>query len=113
MIRGLLLTRGDEADLESRQIGFSSNADIHFGPEDTPNLFKANSAFLAPLEGKPTKRACKAALNARQDSFEVLPELDTKWICVSTTEGHVAVVRVVREPGVGSAKLVLAYTVWR
>jgi hypothetical protein len=42
----------------------------------------------------------------------VLSELDTKWICVSTTEGHVALVRVIRTPGVGNAKLVLGYTLW-
>jgi hypothetical protein len=58
------------------------------------------------------KRACTAALNARHDAFEVLPQLDTKRICVSTSEGHVAVVEVLREPGVGNAKLVLGYTVF-
>jgi len=108
----LALARDDEADLEGGQVGFSANADVQFGPETTPNLFGANSAFLAPLEGKPTKRACTAALNARHDAFEVLPQLDTKRICVSTSEGHIAVVQVVREPGVGNAKLVLAYTVF-
>jgi hypothetical protein len=59
------------------------------------------------------KRACVRALSGRRDAFEVLSELDTKRICVSTTEGHVAVVRVLRTPGVGNARLVLGYTVWR
>ena len=108
----LSLARDDEADLERGLVGFSENADVQFGPETTPNLFGANSAFLAPLEGKPTKGACTAALNARHDAFEVLPQLDTRRICVSTSEGHVAVVQVLREPGVGSAKLVLGYTVF-
>jgi len=107
------LARGDNADLEHGQIGFSSNADLQLGPESTPNLFAANSAFLAPLEGRPTKRKCTAALSSRHDAFEVLPQLDTSTICVSTSEGNVAFVRVLRSPGVGNAKLVLGYTVWR
>lgn len=107
------LARGDNADLENGRIGFSSNADVQFGPESTPNLFAAGSAFLAPLEGRPTQPKCRAALSSRRDTFEVLPQLDTRTICVSTSEGDVAVVRVLRTPGVGNAKLVLGYTVWR
>jgi len=109
----LRLVRGDTADLETGQIGFSGQADLQFGPGSNPNLFAAGSAFLAPLEGKPTKRACVRVLSGRRDAFEVLAELDTKMICVSTTERNVALVRVIRTPGVGNAKLVLGYTVWR
>ena len=106
------LVRSDNADLETGQIGFSDRADLQFGPESNPNLFAAGSAFLAPLEGRQTRQACVRALSGRRDAFEVLSELDTKWICVSTTEGHVALVRVIRTPGVGNAKLVLGYRLW-
>jgi hypothetical protein len=106
------LARGDQVDLENGQIGFSGNSDLQLGPENSANLFGWNSAFLAPLETNPSKKACTAALRARNDPFEVLPQLDTKVVCVSTAEGNVAFVRVISEPGVGSAKLVLAYTVW-
>jgi hypothetical protein len=113
-VRGRVsLARGDNADLEDGQIGFSSTADVQLGPESTPNLFAAGSAFLAPLEGPPTKRNCRAALSSRHDTFVVLPQLDTSTICVSTSEGNVAFVRVLHSPGVGNAKLVLGYTVWR
>jgi hypothetical protein len=113
-VRGRLsLVRGDSADLERGQIGSSATADVIFGPETTPNLFAAGSAFLAPVEAQPGKRSCAAALSTRHDAFEVVPELGTNWICVSTSEGNVAVVRILSSPGVGRAKLVLDYTVWR
>lgn len=109
----LALTRGDYADLERDLIEISPNADLIFGPESTPNLFAAPPAFLSPTKGPASKRACTTALSARHDAFEILPQLDTRWVCVSTSEGHVAVVRIVTLPGVGSAELVLGYTVWR
>ncbi len=106
------MSRDDSADLEQGVIVNSPTGDVTFGPESTPNLSAANEAFLAPAQPPATKRSCTAALSARHDAFEVLPQLDTTSICVSTTEGHVAVVHVVRLPGVGNAQLVLDYTVW-
>jgi hypothetical protein len=108
----LSLVRGDWADLERGQVGNSTNADVIFGPGSTPTLLPAASASLAPLQARPTKRSCTTALRARHDTSEIISELDTNRICVSTTEGHVAVVRIISVPGVGSAKLVLGYTVW-
>ena len=108
----LSLVRGDSADLERGQIGNSTNADVIFGPESTPTLLPAASAFLAPAQARPTKQSCTSALGARHDTSEIVSQLDTNRICVSTTEGHVAVVRIISAPGVGSAKLVLRYTVW-
>ena len=109
----LAMTRGDSGDLERGVIEISTNSDVTFGPEVTPFLHAAGTAFLAPTQGPASKGACTTALGARHDAFESLPRLDTKLICVSTNEGHVAVVRIVSLPGVGSAQLVLESTVWQ
>ena len=109
----LTMARGDYADLERGLIEISPNADLIFGPESTPHLFATASAFLAPRPGRPTKRGCANALSARRDPFEILPQLDTRSICVSTSEGHVAAVTVITAPGAESSQLRLAYSVWR
>jgi hypothetical protein len=109
----LSLVRNDWADLERGEIRNSSNVDLAFGPESTPTLRAAASSFFATAETRPGKQACATALSARHDTAEIVPELDTNWICISTTEGHVAVLRIIRAPGVGSAKLTLGYTVWQ
>jgi hypothetical protein len=109
----LALGRGDAADLEHGVIGFTSNDDIMFGPESTPHLYASGTAFLAPIQTPPSKRACESVLSQRQAAFESIPELLAPWVCVSTSEGHVANVKIVRTPGVGSAQLLLKYTVWQ
>ena len=109
------LVRGDSADLERGLIGNSTDVDLTFGPETTPTIHYAgaSTSFFAPVDARPTKSACVAALNGRHDTEELVSEIERKWTCVSTTEGNVAIVRVVSAPGVGSAKLVLSYAVWR
>lgn len=109
----LAMVRGDQADLERGLIETSPRADLIFGPESTPHLFATASAFLAPGPGRPTKRGCASALSARHDQFQVLSQLDTSSICVSTTERHVAVVTLIATPGVDNPELRLAYSVWR
>lgn len=109
----LSLVSGDAANLEMGQIDQSSDADVIFGPETTPTLHATGAASLAPVDTQPTRAACIAALDARDDSFETVSTVERKSICVSTPEGNVAVVRILGAPGPGSAKLVLGYTVWR
>jgi hypothetical protein len=108
----LALRRGDAADLEHGLVGFSATEDVMFGPESTPSLHAAGTAFLAPIQTIPSKSACRRALSGRRDAVEAIPDLSSRWICVSTTEGHVASVEIVRAPGVGTAELDLKYTVW-
>ena len=93
-------------------ISFSANDDVMFGPESTPYLYAPGTASLAPVQAAPSKPTCRQALSARRDTFEVIPSLSAPWICVSTSEGHVAYIKIVRTPGVGSAKLGLKYAVW-
>lgn len=109
----LALRRGDEADLELGLVGVSANDDIMFGPESTPFLHASGTAFLAPIQTTPSKPTCRRALSGRKDTFEAIPTLSAPWICVSTAEGHVAYIEIVRTPGVGSAELDLKYAVWR
>ena len=71
------------------------------------------TAFLAPIETLPSKRDCERVLSDRRDPSEVIPNLSTRWVCVSTSEGHVAFVKIIRLPGVGSAQLTLEYVVWQ
>jgi hypothetical protein len=111
----LSLRRGDEADLETGVIENSLSTDLSFGPESTPWLHTAGGgdSFFAPVPGEPTKARCVSALTHRRDPFEELPDLGTRWVCVSTNEGHVAAVEILALPGVGNSELRLAYTVWR
>ena len=109
----VILRRMDAADLERGLIENAAGTDISFGPESTPYLHASGDTFLAPLSAPPSKSACRNALNTRHDAFEALPNLGTRVICVSTDEGHIAVVQVIRMPGVGSNTLTLAYRVWR
>jgi len=108
----LPLGRGDEADLERGLVGVSANDDVMFGPEVTPTLHAAGSAFLSPVQSAPSKPICERALSGRQDLSEVIPQLSAPWICVSTSEGHIAYVKIVRSPGVGNSELDLNYAVW-
>jgi hypothetical protein len=119
MVPGILargrvsLNRGDSVDLEHGVIEVSGNTDVGLGPESTPTLHGSATGFLAPIDDRPTKMACAAALASRHDGTEILSDLTTDRVCVSTAEGHVAFVDVLAAPGVGDAKLTLAYTVWR
>lgn len=108
----LALHRGDEADLEPGLIGVSPNADLMFGPESTPYLHAVGTAFLAPIQKGPNKATCRHALSGRHHAFEAIPDLSAPWVCVSTSEGHIAFVEILRAPGVGSAELKLRYTTW-
>jgi hypothetical protein len=107
------LRRGDAADLESGVIGFEASDDVMLGPETTPWLYASGAAFLAPIQTTPSEEKCRRVLSGRQDSSERILELSAPWICVSTTEGHVGYMEIVRTPGVGSAELDLKYTVWQ
>jgi hypothetical protein len=109
----LSLGSSDEADLEQGQIGTSSTADLIFGPESTPTIHATGSSFLAPAAGGLTQAGCTRALMTSHKSFELVSEAAEHGLCVSTVEGHVAGVRIVKRPGVGNADLVLAFTVWR
>ena len=108
----LSLGSGDVADLEQGQIGTSSTGDLIFGPESTPTIHATGSSFLAPSASGLTLAGCTRALTTRHDSFELVSQAAEHGLCVSTVEGHVAGVRIVKGPGVGNAELVLAFTVW-
>jgi len=108
----LSLAPGDGADLEKGQIGSLVNADLAFGPESTPTLRAGASTFFAPVEGTPNKARCTAALSSRHDTSEIVSQVEKSWVCVSTVEGKVAGLRIIKAPGIGSAKLVLAYVIW-
>jgi hypothetical protein len=109
----LSLGSGDSADLEQDQVGTSSSADLLFGPESTPTVHATGSSFLAPATGGLTHAGCTRVLTARHDSFVLVSQAAEHGLCVSTVEGHVAGVRIVKAPGVGNADLVLKFTVWR
>jgi hypothetical protein len=108
----LVLRRGDAADLEQGLIGFNANSDVMFGPETTPYLHAAGTAFLAPIQTSPNKSICSRALSGHRDTSEAIPNLSAPWVCVSTSEGHVGYVKIVRTPGVGSSELDLKYAIW-
>jgi hypothetical protein len=109
----LSLASGDSADLERDRIETSSAADLSFGPESTPTIHATGSSFLAPATGGLTQAGCSAALTTRRDAFVPVSQAAEHGLCVSTAEGHVAGVRIVKAPGVGNADLVLTFTVWR
>ena len=53
------------------------------------------------------------ALTTRRDALVPVSRAAHQGLCVSTAEGHVAGVPIVKAPGVGNADLVLTFTVWR
>lgn len=110
--RQLSLAPGDGADLEKGQIGSPVNTDLAYGPETTPTLRAGASTFFAPVQSTPNKARCTAALSSRHDTSEIVSHVERSWVCVSTVEGKVAGVRIIKAPGVGSAKLVLAYVIF-
>ncbi|MGH9278133.1 MAG: serine/threonine-protein kinase [Acidimicrobiales bacterium] len=108
----LALDRTEYADLEAGRIGLSERADVIFGPEVTPHLFGSLPAFLAPLDGEPDKATCSAALASRQEPFVILSPTDPGPVCVSTSEGNIAVVTNIAVAG-DEGPLRFDYTVWR
>src|SRR5215217_9121002 len=58
------------------------------------------------------KRPAGVPCHGTATRTKAISNLSAPWICVSTTEGHVAYVEILRTPGVGSAELDLKYTVW-
>jgi hypothetical protein len=105
---------GDWADLEGGRTGNGvPSADLALlgGVYELTSL----GGPLAPAgDGTIDKSACAAALNAHNDTYEILSQFHVgSQLCVDTHDNHVAVLRVVSLPGVGNSQFVYAYTVWQ
>jgi hypothetical protein len=113
------MSPGDQADLEHGRVGNAvPNADLSLlGAGVGGHVYELTSLGgpLAPISGRAIDRAaCVAALNAHNDSYEYLSNLEVgSQLCVQTSENNVAALRIVVLPGVGSKQFVYAYAVWR
>jgi hypothetical protein len=77
--------------------------------------FDSGTGFAPPMGDEPAdKSACVSALTKRQDSREDVEQLHIgSQLCVETHDAYVAVITIVRLPGVGSGEVVFDYTVWQ
>jgi hypothetical protein len=64
--------------------------------------------------GPNTKAGCVKALSAR--SRDSIPHRDLPartLVCMTTEEGNVAALRIIRPVAIGSPRITFAYTLWR
>lgn len=111
----LTMMRLDEADLEQGLVGNAlPGADLVLDGGSQAHTLLSQGGFLAPTQGPASKSKCTAALNARHDALEDLYQLrEESWLCLQTSEGHVAALRLTSLPGVGTPQLIFTYTVWQ
>lgn len=107
----------DEADLESGRVGMGvDGSDLYlYCSAGECRLNAAGSGGLITIVDVPTDRAgCVAALRARQDGVLETADLTPgAWFCMQTDEAALALVEITGAPGVGTAELVLDYTLWQ
>jgi serine/threonine protein kinase len=113
----LSMNPGDSADLEQELIGNGvANADLNLlGNGVGGHVYQLNTyqGSIAPLVGSATQAACTAALGVRHNAYVDLSQYPVgSSLCVLTTEGNVAAVRIIGLP-TSSAPFVFAYSVWK
>lgn len=106
----------DDADLELERVGLGvDGGDLYLYCSANECLLSAmgSGGLMTTVEGPVDRAGCVAALQTRQDG--VLQSADLRagtWFCVQTNEAHIALVEITSAPGVGTADLVLGYTLW-
>ena len=110
---------GDDADLDHARVGNAvADADLALlGGGVGGDVWELTSLGgpLASVSGQQVgKKACVAALRARNNSYELLSQFQVgSELCVQTQEDNVAVLRILSLPGPGSPEFVYAHTVWQ
>jgi hypothetical protein len=113
----LTMRTPEDADLERGLVGASvDGADLYlFCDAGTCLLTNMGSGQLLTTAPGPVDRAgCVSALRMRQDGALRLSQVPPGWwLCLQTSEGHIAAVEPTHLPDVGAVELSLRYTVWR
>lgn len=106
----------DDADLEGGKVGPGvSGSDLYLYCSAGDCLLNpVGSGLMTRTSGRADKSTCTAALEARTDGALRLSQLEKNgWLCLQTSEAHIAALELTSVPGVGTAKLVFRYTVWQ
>jgi hypothetical protein len=111
----LTMMSPDDADLDGGHVGTSvQGGDLYLYCSVGECLLNPiGSGMMTPTTGPADKSTCVAALRARQDGAIQLSQLDNKsWLCLQTSEAHLAALQILSLPGIGTAQFVFRYTVW-
>jgi hypothetical protein len=106
----------DDADLDGGHVGTSvSGSDLYLYCSAGECLLNpVGSGLMTRTSGPADKSTCTAALEARHDGALYLSQLEKNaWLCLQTSEAHIAALEPTSVPGVGTAKFVFRYTVWQ
>jgi hypothetical protein len=127
----ITMVADDKADLEQGLVGNAvDHTDLYFptdpvvdAPTDPGGIYARDypllesgggTTYLAATDGTPDQQHCREALAGRHDSSINLPHFPPgSWVCVLTSEGNVAAVRLVQFSHPPHQRLVLDYTVWQ
>jgi hypothetical protein len=106
---------GDNVDLVSGVVssGVSNDLYLQGNSPDLGDLYTVREAMV--ITPKLRNRAgCVAALNSRRVDRVPIGELKAGTpVCITTEEGHVAALRIIRPVAIGHPQLVFTYSLWR
>ena len=109
------LTDRDNIDFVDGQVtnGYAGDVILNGIDPDFGNLNTIRNA-MAKTEDTTDRSGCVEALNARRVDHLDHPELPAgTWLCLTTAEGNIVALRIVRPVAVGHPQLVFSYTLWR
>jgi hypothetical protein len=117
VIRRAEVTLGDRDNIDfvDGQVsnGYFGDVILQGTSPDLGNLTTIRTA-MAKTAGPTDRAGCIKALDARRVDRLDFSELPAgAWVCLTTEEGNVVALRIVRPVAIGHPQLVFDYTVWR
>lgn len=109
------LTDRDNIDFVDGQVtnGYAGDVILNGVDPDSGNLNTVRVA-MAKAAGPTDRAGCVEALSARRVDHLEHPELAAgTWVCLTTAEGNIVALRIIRPVAVGHPQLVFSYTLWR
>jgi len=109
------LTDRDNIDFVDGQVtnGYAGDVILNGVDPDFGNLNTVRVA-MAKTAGPADRAGCVNALNARRVDHLDHSELPAgTWVCLTTEEGNIVALRIIRPVAVGHPQLVFSYTLWR
>ena len=113
----LTMLDNDTANLKRKHVGPSDpNADLWLQGAGTPDfgiLYAPYGGLLSEATDEVDRAGCVTALTARSGDRVQLVDLERgSTLCLKTSSGAIAALRIVSPPAIGSPQLVLDYTLW-
>ena len=112
--RQLTMKSPELADLEKGVVGSTiSGGDLYLYCSGSC-LLNAMGGQLTTVENAGNKSECAAALSSRQEqALDPSALNEDEVLCVQTSDGHIAALRILGLPGGGTGEFVFSYTLWR